>query len=77
MLFRSRPTELRTVTAVEEVTADDKPRPSLVLRRPFPGECLWDIAKCHGSSEEAIRRCNHMEGDELPDGMLMIPVLRT
>lgn len=75
--YVGRPTELRTVTAVEEVTADDKPRPSLVLRRPFPGECLWDIAKCHGSSEEAIRRCNHMEGDELPDGMLMIPVLRT
>ena len=29
-------------------------------RRPV--SVLWDIAKRHGSSEEAIRRCNHMGG---------------
>lgn len=75
--YVGQPTELCTVTAVEETEPDDAPRPSLVLRRPFPGECLWDIAKCHGSSEEAIRRCNHMEGEEFPDGMLLIPVLRS
>ena len=70
--------ELSTVTAVEELTEDaSQPRPSIVLRRPAAGECLWDIAKRHGSSEEAIRRCNHMEDDSLPEGMLLIPVLQS
>lgn len=70
--------ELQTVTAVQEKpTEEDTVRPSLVLRRAGCGECLWDIAKQHGSSEEAIRRYNAMEDDTLPDGMLLIPVLRT
>ena len=72
------PVELRTVTAVEECAEDKpQPRPSLVLRRPCSGECLWDIAKQHGSSEEAIKRCNHMDDDTIPEGMLLIPVLRS
>lgn len=75
--YVGRPTELCTVAAVEEIARDDQDSPSLVLRRPCPGECLWDIAKRHCSSEEAIRRCNHIEGDEMPDGMLLIPVLRS
>lgn len=70
-------TELQTVCAVEEVTEEDpQPRPSIVLRRPRPGECLWNIAKEHSSSEEAIRQCNHLEDDTLPEGMLLIPVLK-
>ena len=70
-------TELQTVCAVEEVTGEEpQARPSIVLRRPRPGECLWDIAKQHGSSEEAIRQCNHLEEDALPEGMLLIPVLK-
>ncbi len=68
--------EIKTVTAVSESGVGQKPRPSLVLRRAKCGECLWDIAKQHGSSEEAIRQCNHMEDDSLPEGMLLIPVLR-
>ena len=71
------PAELQTVAAVEDAPEEDpQQRPSLVLRRPRPGECLWDIAKQHGSSEEAIRRCNHLEDEIPPDGMLLIPVLK-
>ena len=69
-------TELRTVTAVKESEESQETRPSLVLRRARCGECLWDMAKQHGSSEDAIRQCNHMEDDSLPEGMLLIPVLR-
>ena len=69
-------TELQTVTAVKESEESQETRPSLVLRRARCGECLWDMAKQHGSSEEAIRQCNHMEDDSLPEGMLLIPVLR-
>ena len=70
--------EVQTVCAVEEVTeGEPQARPSIVLRRPRAGECLWDIAKQHGSSEEAIRQCNHLEEDTLPEGMLLIPVLKT
>ena len=75
--YTGETTELQTVCAVEEVTEEDpQPRPSIVLRRPRPGECLWNIAKEHSSSEEAIRQCNHLEDDTLPEGMLLIPVLK-
>lgn len=71
------PVELRTVSAVEEITEDDsQPKPSLILCRPSAGECLWDIAKRYGSSESAIRQCNQMEDDTLPEGMLLVPVLK-
>ena len=73
----SEPVELRTVSAVEEITEDDsQPKPSLILCRPSAGECLWDIAKRYGSSENAIRQCNQMEDDTLPEGMLLVPVLK-
>ena len=62
---------------MEEITEDDsQPKPSLILCRPSVGECLWDIAKRHGSSESAIRQCNQMEDDTLPEGMLLVPVLK-
>ena len=69
--------ELQTIAAVEDAPEwDPQQRPSLVLRRPRAGESLWDIAKQHGSSEEAIRRCNHLEEDALPKDMLLIPILK-
>lgn len=49
-------------------------RPSLILRRAGNGR-LWDIAKSSGSTMDAIRNANHLEGDPVPDQMLLIPVL--
>lgn len=67
-------THLHTVVSADEIECPQaQRRPSLVLRRPAPGECLWDIAKKHGSTEETIRKINHMEEDAFPDGMLLIP----
>ncbi len=65
------------VSAQAEKEQEEGRRPSLVLRRPGNGESLWDIAKAHRSSEEAIRRLNHIEGEELPEGMLLIPAVHT
>lgn len=70
--------EIHTIAAIEEVEEEDAQRkPSLVLRRPRAGECLWDIAKQHSSSEDAIRQYNHIDGETIPDGMLLIPSIRS
>ena len=58
--------ELSTVTAVEELTEDaSQPRPSIVLRRPAAGECLWDIAKRYRVSCDSLKRMN----PDLQDGV--------
>lgn len=73
-----KPSDVCSVVSVQaEKEAEERRRPSLVLRRPKHGESLWDIAKAHRSSEEAIRKLNHMEGEELPEGMLLIPTVHT
>lgn len=64
------------VSVTEEKEKDAGRRPSLVLRRPMAGESLWEIAKKHSSTEEIIRKTNHMEDDTLPDGMLLIPCVK-
>ena len=52
----------------------DPGRPSLILRRA--GEkSLWEIAKGSGSTMDAIRRANGLEGEPAPDQMLLIPVI--
>ena len=73
-----KPSDVCSVVSVQaEKETEERRRPSLVLRRPKHGESLWDIAKAHRSSEEAIRKLNHMEGEELPEGMMLIPAVRT
>ena len=54
----------------EELVAD---RPSLILCRP-DGERLWDLAKRTGSTIQAIRDANGIEGEPEPERMLLIPV---
>lgn len=64
------------VTGVEvgPVKAPDPNRPALILRRA--GEtCLWDLAKDSGSTVEAIRRANGLQGEPAPERMLLIPVV--
>lgn len=57
-----------------EVREPDPMRPSVILRRA--GSCrLWDIAKNCGSTVEAIRGANQLEGEPEKDRMLLIPVV--
>lgn len=58
--------------AGDAVEADPE-RPSLVLRRTN-GERLWDIAKKHGSTVEAIKNANGLQDEPDPERMLLIPV---
>lgn len=60
------------LTVGDDVAADPG-RPSLILRRA--GDLsLWDLAKKCGSTEEAIRTANRLEGEPGADEMLLIPV---
>lgn len=56
-----------------ETTEPDAYRPSLILRRAG-GDRLWDIAKSSGSTMDAIRSANGLEGEPAPGQMLLIPV---
>lgn len=57
-----------------EEQARDPDRPSIILRRS-DGTRLWDIAKKAGSTVEAIRKANSLEGEPAPGQMLLIPVI--
>lgn len=63
------------VTGLElgEGRAPDPNRPSLILRRAGENR-LWEIAKGSGSTMEAIRRVNGLQGEPAPEQMLLIPV---
>ena len=63
------------VTGMEmgEKTMPDPARASLVLRRA-DGATLWELAKENGSTMEAIRKANDLNGDLTDDRMLLIPV---
>ncbi len=50
--------------------------PSVVLRRGEPGESLWHLAKCYGTTGEEILAANGLEDENLPSGMLLIPSVR-
>ena len=71
------------VAAVEQArlgearTCGEGSRPSVVLRLPVQGEGLWEIAKSCGTTMEEIIQANELEGEELPQGkMLLIPGVR-
>ncbi|MGI5963076.1 MAG: DUF3794 domain-containing protein [Lawsonibacter sp.] len=52
-------------------------KPSIVLRLAAPGEGAWEIAKLYGTTTEQILQANELEGEELPEGkMLLIPGIR-
>ena len=67
------------IPMIAEITYSDleEPRvnsPSLILRRTGR-RSLWEIAKECGSTVEAIRQANRLDGDPTGDRMLLIPVL--
>lgn len=56
-----------------EKAAPDAGRPSVILRRA--GDVtLWELAKCSGSTVEAIRIANGLEQEPTDDRILLIPV---
>lgn len=56
-----------------EEQARNPDRPSIILRRS-DGARLWDMAKKAGSTVEAIRKANALEGEPASGQMLLIPV---
>lgn len=51
--------------------------PSVILRRPSPGESLWDMAKACGTTRERIMQANELTGEEIGESqMLLIPSAR-
>lgn len=63
-----------TELGLGELRQPDPDRPSLILRRSGT-DSLWEIARQSGSTVEAIRRANGLEGEPEPDKMLLIPVI--
>ena len=62
-----------TGIGLEENVHADENRPSLILRRA--GELsLWELAKKCGSTVEAIRAANDLDGEPESQRMLLIPV---
>jgi hypothetical protein len=57
-----------------EVEEPDPDRPSLILRRAGQAS-LWELAKCCGSTMEAICGANGLSGEPEQDAMLLIPVI--
>ena len=61
-------------------TAEDRQLASSQLiwatGRLLPGETLWDVAKQYRTDETLLRTVNQLEGEELPDKMLLIPRVR-
>ena len=52
-------------------------QPSVVLRLAEPGEGLWELAKCYGTTTQQILQANQLEEGALPTGrMLLIPSVR-
>lgn len=63
-----------TALGLGELCQPDPDRPSLILRRAGT-DSLWDLARQSGSTVEAIRRANGLEGEPEPNRMLLIPVV--
>ena len=63
-----------TLLELGELREPDPDRPSLILRRSGT-DSLWDLARCSGSTVEAIRQANGLEGEPEPGRMLLIPVV--
>ena len=57
-----------------ELVEADPERPSLILKRAGD-ESLWEMAKCCGSTVEAITKANSLAGEPEKDRMLLIPVI--
>jgi len=68
-------TPISVINALElgELVQSDPQRPSLVIRRS-EGKTLWELAKEHGSTVNAIRESNGISEEPDRAQMLLIPV---
>ncbi len=66
---------MSVVTGLEmgDMTEAENGRPSLILCRCNSGN-LWELAKAHGSTVEAIRDANGLDGEPEAARMLLIPI---
>ena len=55
---------------------DTSDRPSVILRTVGEGDTLWSLAKGCRTTTEAICAANNLEEDAVPEGMLLIPVMK-
>lgn len=69
----SQPVSMVTDVELGQPRIPDPNRPSLILRRAGENR-LWDIARSSGTTMEAIRQANGLQGEPAPDQMLLIPV---
>lgn len=67
---------LEIVGGTMEETERKKGGPGLVIRRPKAGETMWDIAKLYRTTMEAIAQANGIDGEGMPEKMLLIPKAR-
>lgn len=67
--------EIAMVTGLQmgEMVQPDPMRPSLVLRRSGQ-KTLWDLAKDHGTTVDAIQKANQLTDQPSADRLLLIPV---
>ena len=69
---------LDTICAAQLKEGEAGVQPSVILRRIGKGECLWDVAKACRTDPAVIEKANGLEsGAPLPEGMLLIPKVRT
>ena len=71
----SQPIPMVTGLELGEEQESDPDRPSLVVRRVSDSDSLWSLAKRCGSSVDAIRQANQLQGEPAQQQLLLIPVL--
>jgi len=69
--YRRYVAALTTSAATEVASSDDA---DVTTYRVRPGDTLWDIARAHDTTVEAIANANHLDGDTIQPGQeLVIP----
>lgn len=73
LLMNTRQIPMITQVELGKPLEKDPQRPSLILQRAGQ-QGLWELAKGSGSTVEAIRRANGLEGECQPGQLLLIPI---
>ena len=73
VILNQKPIPMVTNVEIGEPVRQDPDRPSVILRKAGE-DSLWKIAKDAGSSVEAIRMANGIEGELEPERIILIPV---
>ncbi len=71
--INSKPITMITGIELGDTLKQDSDRPSVIVRRVYD-ESLWEIAKSSGSTVDAIRKANTMEGEPQAGQLLLIPI---